>query len=80
MICIPKLALEIQDLLLPATVLSPRLDNPEEKMHIGRLESAVQKCLGKLFLVPVKCMTVIARIDSCAILIRNPIRIAIALS
>ena len=27
MICIPKLALEIQDLSLPATVLSPRLDN-----------------------------------------------------
>jgi hypothetical protein len=27
MICIPKLALEIQDLLLPATVLSPRLDD-----------------------------------------------------
>jgi hypothetical protein len=26
-ICIPKLALEIQDLLLPATVLSPRLDD-----------------------------------------------------
>ncbi len=27
MICIPKLALEIQDLSLPATVLSPRLDD-----------------------------------------------------
>ena len=27
MICIPKLALEIQDLLLPATALLPRLDN-----------------------------------------------------
>ncbi len=27
MICIPKLALEIQDLLLPVTVLLPRLDN-----------------------------------------------------
>jgi hypothetical protein len=27
MICIPKLALEIQDLSLPATVLLPRLDN-----------------------------------------------------
>jgi hypothetical protein len=27
MICIPKLALEIQDLLLPATILLPRLDN-----------------------------------------------------
>ncbi len=29
MICIPKLALEIQDLLLPATVLLPRLDDME---------------------------------------------------
>jgi hypothetical protein len=27
MICIPKLALEIQDLLLPAAVLPPRLDD-----------------------------------------------------
>ena len=27
MICIPKLALEIQDLLLPVTVLLPRLDD-----------------------------------------------------
>ncbi len=27
MICIPKLVLEIQDLLLPATVLLPRIDN-----------------------------------------------------
>jgi hypothetical protein len=27
MICIPKLALEIQDLSLPATVLLPRLDD-----------------------------------------------------
>ncbi len=27
MICIPKQALEIQDLLLPATVLLPRLDD-----------------------------------------------------
>ena len=27
MICIPKLALEIQDLSLPVTVLLPRLDN-----------------------------------------------------
>jgi hypothetical protein len=30
MICIPKLALEIQDLLLPATVLSPRLDDRDD--------------------------------------------------
>jgi hypothetical protein len=31
MICIPKLALEIQDLLLPATVLLPRLDDRLQK-------------------------------------------------
>jgi hypothetical protein len=34
MICIPKLALEIQDLLLPATVLSPRLDD-KSTFHIS---------------------------------------------
>ncbi len=33
MICIPKLALEIQDLSLPATVLLPRLDNTNYLQH-----------------------------------------------
>ena len=31
MICIPKLALEIQDLSLPATVLLPRLDDRQHQ-------------------------------------------------
>jgi hypothetical protein len=34
MICIPKLALEIQDLSLPATVLSPRLHDMLRGFHI----------------------------------------------
>jgi hypothetical protein len=39
MICVPKLALEIQDLLLPATVLSPRLDdNPPEHTIIIEID------------------------------------------
>ncbi len=37
MICIPKLALEIQDLLLPAIVLSPRLDNTIVKLKISAI-------------------------------------------
>jgi hypothetical protein len=35
MICIPKLVLEIQDLSLPATVLSPRLDDKDIVGHQG---------------------------------------------
>ncbi len=44
MICIPKLALEIQDLSLPATVLLPRLDDIVPMMVFGGTErSYVQR-------------------------------------
>ncbi len=35
MICIPKLALEIQDLSLPVTVLLPRLDDNRALFKMG---------------------------------------------
>jgi hypothetical protein len=43
MICIPKLVLEIQDLLLPATVLLPRLDNtaPEVLFNLDADRSVI---------------------------------------
>jgi hypothetical protein len=42
MICIPKLALEIQDLLLPATVLLPRLDNIVHDIQTMSIQSSKQ--------------------------------------
>jgi hypothetical protein len=78
MICIPKLALEIQDLSLPATVLLPRLDNTCMKLILGcRLEGstasiiALRHCLHNFM---TKCLSELSQIwgnvcdDNCMIL------------
>ncbi len=45
MICIPKLALEIQDLLLPATVLSSRLDDRQNWNIPWDIKNIPSKCI-----------------------------------
>jgi hypothetical protein len=46
MICIPKLALEIRDILLLALLLSPRLDDKASEEYI--LEGKIFKLQNKL--------------------------------
>ncbi len=57
MICIPKLVQEIQDLLLPATVLLPRLDDCLKKsMLFSKFRDVTKGLLGNPYQISRKSM------------------------
>jgi hypothetical protein len=54
--CIPKLALELSEQLLPATVLLPRLDDSAKPLGVGRQQLILFLCVVCCVLCVVCCV------------------------